>query len=228
MLGSVQLLRSKASAAVTTFSRAIKLDPEKGGGYGGRAVAYMSLGQHREALEDLNKAIQLDAMRADLFRDRGQIYAIQSNWNQAMADMNTALRLDPSDVEGNVSLAWILATCSETKLRDGPRAVELGTRACELTQWKSPRPLATLAAAFAEKGDFPAAAQMQRRAIDLTHEKDPIRNYYQVCLDRYLARKPWHRLTPLEELGLRRYRPAVRTSAPQDEGVQRTGAPGSN
>lgn len=223
MLGSVQLLRSKATAAVTTFSRAIKLEPDKGGGYGGRAVAYMSLGQHHEALEDLNKAIQLDSMRADLFRDRGQIYAMQTQWNQALADLNTALRIDPGDVEANVALSWILATCDETKLRDGARAVALGTRACELTQWKSARPLATLAAAFAEKGDFQSAQQMQVKAIELTEEKDPIRNYYRACLNRYSSRKPWHRLTPLEELGLRRYRSPARAAAPQDDNVQRTG-----
>ncbi|MHB1556400.1 MAG: tetratricopeptide repeat protein [Isosphaeraceae bacterium] len=224
MLGSVQLLRSKATAAVSTFARAIKLEPEKGGGYGGRAVAYMSLGRHREALDDLNKAIQFDSMRADLFRDRGQIFAMQSQWNQALADLNTALRIDPGDVEANVALSWILATCDETKLRDGARAVALGTRACELTQWKSARPLATLAAAFAEKGDFKSAAQMQVKAIELTEEKDPIRNYYRACLNRYSSRKPWHRLTPLEELGLRRYRPPARAAAPQDDNVQRTGA----
>ena len=62
-------------------------------------------------------------MRADLFRDRGQIYAMQGQWGQAIADMNTAVRLDPSDIEAHVSLAWTLATCSETKLRDGAKAV---------------------------------------------------------------------------------------------------------
>ena len=158
-----------------TFSRAIKLEPEKGGGYGGRAVAYMSLGQRKAALDDLNHAIRFDPMRADLFRDRGQVYAMDGLWPQALADMETAIRLDPGDVEAHVSLAWTLATCSDAKLRDGTKAVASATRACELTQWKSARPVATLAAAFAEKGDFGGAVQMQRKALEVTPEKDPIR-----------------------------------------------------
>ena len=181
--------------------RAIKLEPEKGAGYGGRAVAYMSLGQRKAALDDLNQAIRFDPMRADLFRDRGQVYAMEEQWSQALADMETAIRLDPNDVEAHVSRAWTLATCSEAKLRDGAKAVESATRACELTQWKSPRPLATLAAAFAEKGDFGGAVQMQRKAIEVTPEKDPVRDYYQACLERYRSKKPWHRVGVLEEMG---------------------------
>ncbi len=224
MLGSVQLLRSRSMEAVSTFSRAIKLEPEKGAGYGGRAVAYMGLGQHKEALVDLNKAIQLDAMRADLFRDRGQIYAMQGQWGQALADMNTAVRLDPSDIEAHVSLGWTLATCSEVKLRDGAKAVALATRACELTQWKSARSLATLAAAFAEKGDFGGAVQMQRKALELTPEKDPIRGYYLACHDRYRAGKPWHRVGLLEEWGVKKYRPAAKAGPVQDDNLEKTSA----
>ncbi len=213
MLGSAQLIRSQQAAAIQTFSRAIKLEPEKGGGYGGRAVAYMSLGQRKAALDDLNHAIRFDSMRADLFRDRGQAYAMEGQWSQALADMETAVRLDPNDVEAHVSRAWTLATCSEAKLRDGAKAVESATRACELTQWKSPRPLATLAAAFAEKGDFGGAVQMQRKALEVTPEKDPVRGYYQACLDRYRSKKPWHRVGVLEEWGLRRYHPSVKSDS---------------
>jgi tetratricopeptide (TPR) repeat protein len=209
MLGSAQMLKGQHSAAIQTFALAIKLEPEKGGGYGGRAMAYMSLGQRKAALEDLNRAIRFDPMRADLFRDRGQVYAMETQWSQALADMDTAIRIDSNDVEAHVSRAWVLATCSEPKLRDGTKAVESATRACELTQWKSPRPLATLAAAFAEKGDFGGAVQMQRKAIEVTPEKDPVRDYYLACLERYRSKKPWHRLGVLEEWGLRRYHPAV-------------------
>jgi tetratricopeptide (TPR) repeat protein len=210
MLGAAQMLRGQHSVAIQTFSGAIKLEPEKGGGYGGRAMAYMSLGQRKAALEDLNQAIRFDPMRADLFRDRGQVYAMDGQWTHALADLDTAIRVDPNDVEALISRAWTLATCSEPRLRDGVKAIESATRACELTHWKSPRPLATLAAAFAEKGDYGGAVQMQRKAIEVTPEKDPVRDYYAACLERYRAKKPWHRVGVLEEMGLRRYHPAVK------------------
>jgi tetratricopeptide (TPR) repeat protein len=227
MLGSAHLLRSRPNAAIQVFSRAIKLAPEKGGGYGGRAVAYMSLGQRRAALDDLNQAIRFDPMRADLFRDRGQVYAMEGQWKQALADLDTAIRIDPDDAEAHISRSWTLATCSEAKLRDGAKAVASATRACELTRWKSPRPLATLAAAFAEAGDFGGAVQMQQKAIAVTPEKDPVLDYYQACLQRYRDKKPWHRLGLLEEMGLRRYHPTAKPGT-KDPQVEKASGPLAN
>lgn len=222
MLGSAQLLRSQPNQAIKTFTRAIKLQPEKGGGYGGRAVAHMSLGDRQQALEDLNQAIRFDPMRADLFRDRGQAYAMEGHWKQALADMDTALHIDANDMEAHVSRAWTLATCPDPKVRNGREAVASATRACELTRWQSPRPLATLAAAFAEAGQFANAVQMQQKAIDVSPQGDPVLGYYTACLERYRARKPWHRLTVLEEMGLRRSRPSDRP-APKDSNLQKAG-----
>lgn len=227
MLGSAQLLRPAPGQAVKTFAQAIKLQPEKGAGYGGRAVAYMSLGQRKEALDDLNQAIRLEPARADLFRDRGQAYAMEGQWRQALADMDTALHIDADDVEAHVSRAWTLATCPDPRVRNGRDAVASATRACELTRWKSPRPLATLAAAFAEAGQYGNAVQMQQKALAVTPEGDPVVGYYTACLERYRAGKPWHKLTVLEEMGLRRSRPATGT-APKDSNVQKAGGPGAN
>ena len=44
-IGTIQLMRSHPTEAVTTFSHAIKLEPEKADAYGGRATAYLTLGQ---------------------------------------------------------------------------------------------------------------------------------------------------------------------------------------
>ena len=65
------------------------------------------------------------------------------------------------------NLAWILSTCADASLRDGKRAVELATHACELTGRKNAWLLDTLAAAFAETGDFKAAVETQREAMAL-------------------------------------------------------------
>ena len=51
-------------------------------------------------------------------------------------------------------LAWLLATYPDSELRDGAEAVRLAERACALTDRRVPALLATLAAAYAETGDF--------------------------------------------------------------------------
>ena len=87
-----------------------------------------------------------------------------------------------------------MAACPEAKFRDGKRAVEFATRACELTKWKDPRILNTLAAAQAEAGDFDAAVRSQKRAIELlTDERQ--KDDYRSRLVLYQAKRPYRRGT---------------------------------
>jgi tetratricopeptide (TPR) repeat protein len=51
-------------------------------------------------------------------------------------------------------LAWLLATYPDSNSRDGIEAVRVAERACALTNRRVPALLATLAAAYAETGDF--------------------------------------------------------------------------
>jgi tetratricopeptide (TPR) repeat protein len=63
-------------------------------------------------------------------------------------------------------LAWLLATYPDAKSRDGTEAVQLAERACALTERRIPALLDTLAAAYAEAGDFPRAISTIEEALD--------------------------------------------------------------
>ena len=91
------------------------------------------------------------------------------------------------------SLAWIFATHQEAQVRNGAEAVRLAERACELTDYKAPPLLDTLAAAYAEAGQFDKAVETAEKAIQLvrTAKREEIATDIQNRLNLYKAKRPY-------------------------------------
>lgn len=83
--------------------------------------------------------------------------------------------------------AWLRATCPEIEFRDGRGAVADANRVGELTRWKSPVYFGTLAAAYAEAGNFDEAVRWQSRLMTESGE-NPQR---QEQLALYRQQKPY-------------------------------------
>jgi protein O-mannosyl-transferase len=114
----------------------------------------------------------------------------EGRFESAAAHFAEAARLNPNDERVCNNFAMMLASCPEAKCRDGKKAVEAATRACELTSWKQADFVDTLAAAYAESGNFREAIKWQKRAIEiLTDERN--RESFHTRLALYEAGKPY-------------------------------------
>jgi tetratricopeptide (TPR) repeat protein len=87
--------------------------------------------------------------------------------SDAMSHYAAALRQNPDFPDALQHRAWIAATDARPELRNGTQAVEMATRACELTGQKRPSMLLTLAAAYAEAGRFEDALATVGKAEEL-------------------------------------------------------------
>jgi tetratricopeptide (TPR) repeat protein len=105
------------------------------------------------------------------------------------------IRPDPEPDSGHDGLARLLATCPDSKIRDGTKAVELCYCICEWTSFRHAPYLDTLAAAYAEAGNFKAAVETQREAV-LRQEQDDQKGGYGARLKLYEAGKPYRDEAP--------------------------------
>jgi hypothetical protein len=94
------------------------------------------------------------------------------------------------------NLAWVLATSPNDNLRDGKRAIELAKQGCDLTEYKQAHIVSTLAAAYAETGDFESAIKWSKKAVETGSEA--IKPQLAKELESYEAKKPWREEKPPE------------------------------
>ena len=139
--------------AIADYSEAIRLHP-RAMTFHGRAEAYEDAEKFDKAIADYNRVIRITPKDSYDYAVRASAYSSKGNYKQAASDLEKAVQLSPDNASAVGSLAWLKATCPEASLRNGKEAIRMSMRACELMKWKEPAAIFTLAAAYAETGDF--------------------------------------------------------------------------
>ena len=98
---------------------------------------------------------------------------------------------DGGDMKSANALAWMLATSPYSEVRNGPEAVQYAGQAASGSKWKDPEILDTLAASYAENGEFDRAISVEQQAIALLKD-GPVSRGFALRLELYKARKPCH------------------------------------
>jgi Flp pilus assembly protein TadD len=124
-------------------------------------------GRVAEGKKLVERAVALQPTYAEALGTLGNAFDTEGNYSEALRYYESALKVAPDDPGILNNIAWLRAACPNAKYRNGQKAVEVATRACELVGYGKPLFIGTLAAAQAEAGNFQAAIATAERAAAL-------------------------------------------------------------
>lgn len=119
------------------------------------------------AIAQYRCALQLSPEHADLHCRLATALIAAGQVEEGLSHYQEAVRLKPDWAEALNDLSWTLATQADARSRDGKQAVGFALRAVALTHTNDPGKLDTLAAAYAENGQFQFAQQAADKAVEL-------------------------------------------------------------
>jgi tetratricopeptide (TPR) repeat protein len=168
------------------------------------ASLYVQDKRPRKAIELIGEVLKRDPKNVSALRTRADTLLGLGDHAAAIKDYSTAIEIgieSPQQKSGILNnLAWVLATSPKDELRNAERSIKFGTEAAELTEFKEPHILSTLAAGYAEKGDFEQAIKWSTKAVELGRELDHNQiEQLEEELESYKANKPWREKQETEE-----------------------------
>ena len=134
-------------------------------------IALYRGGMNENAQKHFEVIRKIDPTFVEVQTTLGKLYEEQGQVDAAVELYREAIRRNANDIGGLNNLAWLLATCPTESIRNGAEAVQFTEKANELTRNSDPNILDTLAAAYAQAGDFEAARRTARRALALARSR---------------------------------------------------------
>jgi tetratricopeptide (TPR) repeat protein len=176
-------VKKQPKEAEEMFLKALSLNKESNTYYYLAKCKYQQK-QYREAIEYCKKSLELNLARRSAHYLWGNCLEKLGETEGAIEQYLEELKTDPEFMKARIDaaelllkqkrfisalniLGWTLATTSDDELRNPSDAVQYSKRACELTHFKNPVLLDTLAAAYASSEDFPRAIETSKKAVQI-------------------------------------------------------------
>lgn len=192
-LGTVLLQQEDYREAAEAFSRATKQEPENARNWLMLSVARSRLGDRAGALAAVERSLAVNPALPEAHQELATQHVRSGDVNAAIHHFQMALYLLPNYDEAANKLAWILATWPDPAYRDGSQAVALMEPIINASS-QTPGELDTLAAAYAEAGQYQQAIATAQRALELAQRQQnaELANRIAARLELYKQQRPYH------------------------------------
>jgi tetratricopeptide (TPR) repeat protein len=183
-LGVCLLQKGNVAEGTAQLRQAVRLAPGNAEYSFNLGQALNKQGSWGEAAELLSGIVGSKLDDANAHYQLGLSLEHTGRTREAMNQYAGALIQKQDFPEALDALSWILATDPRTELRNGPEAVKMAESACSLTRFENASLLATLAAAYAEVGDFEKAGRTLNRAqktLDFSRRPEAVKKCTEVA-----------------------------------------------
>lgn len=180
----------KPEEAAEAAALAIRLDPKLPLAHDVRGRIFAARKDDEQADREFKEAERLEPDHVLDILQGAYAFERRRDYKLAELEFREVAERFPRSSKAHNAIAWFLATCPEAQRRNGKEAVHFATLACELSQWNDSAVLDTLAAAYAETGDFDRAVKFVKQALSRNPDDDE-RKELEAHLTAFQHRQPW-------------------------------------
>jgi protein O-mannosyl-transferase len=175
-LGDALLRKGLIDDAIDHYQKAMMARADHFLARYGLCQALLEKGELDGAIQVCRSALELWPLDVDCHTSLAIALEQKGNPAEAMQHYQKALDLAPNSIPTLTNLAWLLATSQDASVRNGPKSIELAKQADRLVGGTNTVVLRTLAAAYAENGEFANAIRTARAAMQLArmHGEDSL------------------------------------------------------
>ena len=166
-IGNVLGRIGRFDEALAHFRKAVELRPDFPGAHYNLGAALFRKGDLDGAITEWQTTLGLHPTDSGTHASFGNALVQKGLYRDAVSHYEAALESDPDFALPLNNLSWLLSAGPDQSIRSGARAVELALKLNRVTQEKNPFYIRTLAAAYAEAGQFERAIETSQTASAL-------------------------------------------------------------
>ena len=190
-LGNSLAQKERVDDAIAHYKKALAIRPDYFIAHYALGHIFLEKGEIDAAVFHSRAAVSIQPQNADAHTNLAVAFDEKGQIAEAIKQYEQALEISPQSVAAANNLAWLLATNPDASIRHRDRALELATRANQLSGGGNATVLRTLAAAYANAGQFSRAVEVGQLALSLTDRQSPLAKALQQEIAGYQAGLPY-------------------------------------